>query len=110
MVLSKNNFQFNGEHYLQIGGTSMGTKAVVGFAINFLGWFEKTFVYTNHKQPLMWIRYKETPWRNPLALLRIFLRIYTFCCDDSYQGIISEQKWPVCEIKYTLPQHKNTHQ
>ena len=33
MVLSMNNFTFNGDHYIQVGGTAMGTKAAPGFAI-----------------------------------------------------------------------------
>ena len=31
-VLTKNNFSFNGKHYLQIGGTAMGTKLAPSYA------------------------------------------------------------------------------
>jgi hypothetical protein len=51
LVLTKNNFQFNGQNYLQIGGTAIGTKAAPGYAINNLGKFEAKYVYTYHKQP-----------------------------------------------------------
>ena len=56
-VLTKNNFQFDGQHYLQILGTCMGTRVAPSFAINFMGWFEETFAYTYHTQPLIWLRY-----------------------------------------------------
>ena len=35
-VLHKNNFQFNGEHYLQIGSTAMGTKVAPSYANLFM--------------------------------------------------------------------------
>jgi hypothetical protein len=57
LVLTRNNFQFNGKHYLQIRGTAIGTKLAVGFSNNYMGRFEKLFVYIFHKQPLLWIRF-----------------------------------------------------
>ena len=39
MVLKKNNFQFNGNHYLQVGGTAIGTKAAPSFAVIYMGNF-----------------------------------------------------------------------
>jgi hypothetical protein len=33
MVLIMNNFELNGDHYLQIGGTAMGTRAAPNYAI-----------------------------------------------------------------------------
>ena len=52
-----NNFDFAGEHYLQVGGTAMGTEVVPSFANTFMGWFERKHVYTYHKQPLLWVRF-----------------------------------------------------
>ena len=57
MVLTMNNFEFNGEHFLQIGGTAMGTKAAPNYAIISMNWFEDTYVYQYHPQPLLWVRY-----------------------------------------------------
>ena len=48
LVLTCNNFTFNGEHYLQVGSTAMGTKAAPNYAVNFMNFFEK---------PLCWKRY-----------------------------------------------------
>ena len=41
LVLHKNNFQFNGEHYLQIGGTAMGTKVAPSYANLFMARLEE---------------------------------------------------------------------
>ena len=46
LVLTKNNFQFNGQNYLQTGGTAIGTKAAPDYVINTLGKFEAKYVYT----------------------------------------------------------------
>jgi hypothetical protein len=56
-VLTKNNFDFNGKHYLQVGGTAMGTKVAPSFANLFMAGFEDTHVYNYHKQPHTWLRY-----------------------------------------------------
>ena len=40
-VLHKNNFEFNGKHYLQVGGTAMGTILAPSYANIFMGDLEK---------------------------------------------------------------------
>jgi hypothetical protein len=40
-VLSYIWFTFNGDHYLQINGTAMGTKMAPSYANTFMGKFEK---------------------------------------------------------------------
>ena len=57
MVLTMNNFRFNGQHLIQINGTEMGTKAAVAFAVLALGLFEELYVYTYHTQPRIFLRY-----------------------------------------------------
>ena len=56
-VLTMNNFSFAGRHFLQVGGTAMGTKVAPSFANTYMGWFESQFVYTYPKQPLLWVRF-----------------------------------------------------
>ena len=56
-VLTYNNFKFNGRHYLQIGGTAMGTKLAPSYANIFMSDFEDKHVYTYRLQPLLWLRY-----------------------------------------------------
>ena len=55
VVLSKNNFKFKGKNYLQMNGTSMGTKAAPSYANTFMGKFND-LLYTYHTQPLQWKR------------------------------------------------------
>ena len=59
MVLKKNNFQFNRDHYLQIGGTAMGRKAAPGLANCFMGNFEEEFVYKYRTQPVLYLRFLD---------------------------------------------------
>ena len=76
MVLTKNNFQFNGQNYLQVGGTCMGTKLAPGYACNTVGDFESTFVYTYDKQPLLFVRFIDDIfliWQHGRASLEEFI-------------------------------------
>jgi hypothetical protein len=41
LVLKHNNYTFNGEHFLQINGTAMGTKMAPSYANIFMGKLEK---------------------------------------------------------------------
>ena len=59
LVLEKNNFGFNGEHYLQIAGTAMGTRVAPSFANSFMGHFEEKYVYTYRLQPWCWFRFVD---------------------------------------------------
>jgi hypothetical protein len=52
MVLKKNNFTFNGDHYLQINGTAMGTNMAPSYANTFMGKFESSI-----ERPLSWYRF-----------------------------------------------------
>ena len=56
-VLTKNNFDFNDKHYLQVGGTAMGTRAAPSFANLFMADFEEKHVYSYPIQPPIWLRY-----------------------------------------------------
>ena len=76
LVLEKNNFQFNGQNYIQIGGTCMGTKLAPGYACNTVGDFERTFVYTYHKQPILYVRFIDDIfiiWPHDRASLEEFI-------------------------------------
>ena len=56
-VLTYNNFRFNERHYLQVGGTAMGTKLAPSYANIFMSEFEDKYVYTYELQPKIWLRY-----------------------------------------------------
>ena len=56
-VLTMNNFDFNEHHFLQVGGTAMGTRVAPCYANTFMGWFEDIHVYQYHTLPKLWKRY-----------------------------------------------------
>ena len=75
-VLYMNNFNFNSKHYLQVGGTAMGTRVAPSFANIFMADFEEKWVYTYHTQPLVWLRYIDDifmVWNNNRKSLEDFL-------------------------------------
>ena len=57
LVLHKNNFQFKGEHYLQVGGTAMGTKVAPTYANIFMGVLEEKLLATAPHKPSLYLRY-----------------------------------------------------
>ncbi len=58
-VLTLNNFQFNDENYLQVGGTAMGTKVAPSLANVFMGDFEEKYIYSYEKQPIFYKRFLD---------------------------------------------------
>ena len=57
IVLTHNNFVFGEDHYLQISGTSMGTKMAPSMACLFMGVLESQLLSSSPRAPLMWTRY-----------------------------------------------------
>jgi hypothetical protein len=54
LVLKYNNFTFDGNHYLQINGTAMGTKMALSYANIFMGDLEERLLLSSLKQLLSW--------------------------------------------------------
>ena len=57
LVLHNMYFDFNGEHYLQIGGTAMGTALAPNYANLFMDKFETKALSNYHLKPLIWKRF-----------------------------------------------------
>ena len=55
--INQNNFEFNGQHCLQISGTAMGTNTAPSHANNYMGDFENTHVHTYPNKPRLWLRF-----------------------------------------------------
>ena len=90
MVVTMNNFDFAGRHYLQVGGTAMGTKVAPSFANTFMGWFENIYVETYHKQPYIWVRFIDdifVIWTHGEAELQLF-NTYLNNCLPSIKFVI----------------------
>jgi hypothetical protein len=52
LVLKNNNFTFDGNHYLQINGTAMGTNMAPSYANICMGDLEERLLLSSLKQPL----------------------------------------------------------
>ena len=57
LILNENSFQFNGENYLQIYGTAMGTKMAVSFANIFMAKIETSLIQQRETKPKEWRQY-----------------------------------------------------
>ena len=57
LVLQSMNFTFNDEHYLQVGGTAMGTGVAPNYANLFVDRFETKDSDGWDKKPLLWLRF-----------------------------------------------------
>ena len=82
LVLTWNNFQFNNTHFLQVGGTTMGTKLAPSFANIFMEWFEEKYIYSYTKQPLLWKRYIDDVfmiWQHGQKELDLFVKYLNNC-------------------------------
>ena len=62
LVLKCNNFTFNGDHYLQINGTAMGTKVAPTYANLFMDHLESKHIYTHPLCPQIWKRFIDDIW------------------------------------------------
>ena len=59
LILKEHSFQFNGENYLQIHRTAMGTKMAVGFANIFMAEVETKLICQSRIKPIEWKRYVD---------------------------------------------------
>ncbi|XP_033729648.1 uncharacterized protein LOC117318802 [Pecten maximus] len=77
LVLTLNNFTFNGEHYLQVSGTAMGTKMAPSYANVFMGHLETRLLIEAPSKPLSWFRFIddiEIKWTAGRESLEEFVR------------------------------------
>ncbi|XP_052708956.1 uncharacterized protein LOC128183834 [Crassostrea angulata] len=56
-VLKLNNFMFNGEHYVQISGTAMGTKMTPSYANILMGRLERNLLLRAPFKTLSWLQF-----------------------------------------------------
>ena len=57
LILTQNNFELVGQHFIQTRGTAMGTRIAPSGACLFMGRLEEDFLATAPKSPLIWLRY-----------------------------------------------------
>ena len=76
LVLQSMNFTFNDEHYLQVGGTAMGTGVAPNYANLFMDRFETNALEGWDKKPLLWLRFIDDIfmiWTHGLDELQKFI-------------------------------------
>ena len=56
-ILKSNSFKFNNEHYLQIQGTTMGTKMAPAYANIFMGRLEGQLLRFVTLWPFSWLNF-----------------------------------------------------
>ncbi|XP_063427075.1 uncharacterized protein LOC134710622 [Mytilus trossulus] len=77
LVLKCNNFTFNGDNYLLINGTAMGTKMAPSYANIFMGKLEKHIISSSLSKPLSWFRFiddVDMKWIESQQKLDAFIR------------------------------------
>lgn len=60
--LNRNDFEFNGEYYLQIKGTAMGKRFAPAYANIFMAIWEEEALAKCKKKPLYYLRYLDDIW------------------------------------------------
>ena len=112
MVLTKNNFDFNNTHFLQVGGTAMGTRLAPSYANLFMDYFERHHVYTYRIQPLLWRRYIDDIfmiWTENLTELQNFVDHLNQCIPSiNFETNISESEINFLDVKVRIKDNKIT--
>ena len=77
LILTLNNFIFNGINYLQVKGCAMGTKCAPCYANIFMGKFEETYIYPRIKKHcILYLRYIDDIfmiWKGTKAEFKEFI-------------------------------------
>lgn len=76
LVLKRNNFVFNDEHFLQVNGTAMGTRVAPSYANIFMGDLEKRMLQEAPFKPYSWLRFIddiEMKWTDTRSHLDEFI-------------------------------------
>ena len=60
--LTRNDFEFNGDFFLQIKGTAMGKKFAPAYANIFMAEWEQSALASCHKKPLHYCRFLDDIW------------------------------------------------
>ena len=78
ICLYRNDFEFNGEFYLQKQGCSMGRRFSVSYANIFMAWWETRALNRSYLQPTVWFRFLDDIffiWDHGREALDEFLKI-----------------------------------
>ncbi len=85
LVLKRNNFQFDGKDYLQVGGTAMGTRVAPSLANFFMAVFEEEHILPKSDKILFYRRFLDdiiAVWGGTETELDEFTEMMNSCHDD----------------------------
>ena len=111
LVLSKNNFDFNEKHYLQTGGTAMGTRVAPSYANTFMGLFEDQYVYTYTPEPKVWKRFIDdifVIWTHGIDSLNQFIHHLNNCLPSiKFEADLSTTEIHFLDVTVSLGEQHN---
>ena len=111
MILTMNNFCFNGKHYLQTHGTAMGTRMAPSYANLFLAKFETDALSRAPFQP--WVRYISDIfmiWTRSVQDLNTFTSFLNDILPTiKFTGYYSFTSIPFLDVNVSLRNGKNHH-
>lgn len=106
LILEFNNFEFNGVHYLQVNGTSMGTPIGPTYANIFMGLLENKFLASRALKPLYYKRFIDDIfiiWQHGEAHLSSFIHDFNNAHPSiSFSHAYSEQTINFLDVTLTM--------
>ena len=99
LVLRSNNFEFNGNHYLQKRGTAIGTRMAPSYANIFMDRLERRLIKNAEVKPRIWWRYIDDifiVWTEGEEKLRKFIDYL----NSAHETIKFTYKWSKHEIDF----------
>ena len=109
-VLKCNNFEFNGQRYLQVQGTAMGTKMARAYANMFMGRLEKQLLMSVSMMPFSWLRFIDDidmKWLHGRDNLDTFLQeVNSFYSTIRFTAEVSIGKHVFLDTQSRLDKHR----
>jgi len=106
LVLKCNIFEFNGDHYLQVQGTTMGTKMALSYANIFMGYLTKTAAHVSSSKAayvaaLYWRHWHTmAPWSQRSTW--ILRQVYAFHKTITFTREISNENHVFLDTKFRI--------
>ena len=109
LILKCNNFEFNGKHYLQVQGTTMGTKMAPTYANIFMDCLKGQLLRSVALRPLSWLRFIDhidMKWSHGCETLTTFLnKVNNFHPSIKFTTEISTKQHVFLDNKSSLVQY-----
>ena len=112
LILELNNFEFNGQHYVQVSGTSMGTRIGPNYANIFMGLLENEFLARRDLKPFYYKRFIDDIfliWHHGESKLLSFIEDF----NNAHPGISFSHSYSAISVNFldvtvTLDEQKLT--